>query len=74
LERQKKTEESEEQFYILPSPSPTEDLFKEVPFEAVFDKLDPKEGLYKFRKKRTASKDLASYLLKHLRELLKNRE
>jgi len=56
----------------LPLPSPTEDPFREVSLEAVFDELDPKEGLYKFEKKGTTSKDLASYLLKHLRELLKN--
>ena len=69
-----KTEEPKEQFYTLSPPSSTEDPFQEVSLEAAFDKLDPKEGLYKFRKKRVTSKDLASYLPKHLRELLKNRE
>src|SRR6266540_2084201 len=68
----KKEEEPEEQFYTPPpSPSPTEDPFREVPLEVVFDKLDPKEGLYEFRKKGTTRKNLASYLLKHLRELFK---
>ena len=40
--------------------------------KAVFDELDPTVGLYEFRKKGTTSKNLASYLPKHLRELLKN--
>ena len=40
----------------------------------VFDKLDPTVGLYEFGKKGTTSKNLAFYLLKHLRELLGNRE
>src|SRR6266540_1445257 len=69
----KKEEELEERYHTsLPLLSPTEDPFKEVPFEAVFDELDLTVGLYEFRRKETTSKDLAFYLLKHLRELLKN--
>ena len=69
----KKEEEPKERYHIpLPPPSSTEDPFKEVPLEAVFGGLDPKEGLYEFRKKGTISKNLTFYLLKHLRELLKN--
>src|SRR6266498_3144487 len=72
----KKKEEESEERYHTPSPplSPTEDPFKEVPLEAVFDKLDPTVGLQEFGKKGTTSKNLASYLPKHLRELLGNRE
>src|SRR6266545_1211869 len=44
----------------------------DIAYEVVAGRLDPKEGLYEFRKKGTTSKNLASYLLKHLRELLKN--
>ncbi len=72
--KKEEIEEPEEQFYISLSPSPTEDPFREVPLKAVFDKLDPKEGLYEFKKKGTTSRDLASYLSKHLKDLLKNRE
>ena len=68
------TEKLEEQFHISSLLSLTEDPFRKVYLETVFDKLNPKKGLYKFGKKKTISKDLASYLLKHLRELLKNRE
>ncbi len=70
----KKKEESKERYHTPPPSSPLEDPFKKIPLEAVFDELDPKEGLYEFGKKRTTSKDLASYLPKNLRELLKNRE
>ncbi len=45
------------------------DEFKEVPLRSVFDGTD---GLYEFKKKEATSKDLASYLLKNLRELLRN--
>ncbi len=72
--KKEEVEEPKEQFHTPPPPSSIEDPFKEVPLEAAFDKLDPKEGLYEFRKRGTTSKDLASYLLKHLRELLKNWE
>ncbi len=69
----KKEEEPEERYHIPPlPPSPTEDPFKEVFLKVVFDKLDLTVGLYEFGKKGTTSKNLASYLLKHLRELLKN--
>jgi len=69
----KKEEETEELYHTpLSSPSPTEDPFKKVPLKVVFDELDLKEGLYEFRKKGTISRDLASYLPKHLGELLKN--
>src|SRR6266508_5764860 len=70
----KKEEEPEERYYTPPPPSPTEDLFKEVPLLPVFDELDPTVGLYEFGKKGTSSKDVASYLPKSLKELLKNRE
>src|SRR6266542_4422846 len=68
----KKKEEELEERYHTPSPPPssTEDLFKEVPLEAVFGRLDLKEELYEFRKRGTTSRNLASYLLKHLRKLL----
>ncbi len=72
--KKKKTKEPEERYHTPPPSSPTEDPFKEVPLEAIFDELDLKEGLYEFRRKRMTSKDLASYLLKHLKELLKNQE
>ncbi len=70
----KKEEESEERYHTPspPLPSLTEDPFKEVSLKVVFNKLDPIEGLYAFRKKGTSSKDLAFYLLKHLKELLMN--
>src|SRR6266542_4344454 len=75
LWKSKKKEESEERYHTLPPPpSPTEDLFKEVPLTAVFDELDPTVGLQEFRKKGSTSRNLASYLPKNLRELLKNRE
>src|SRR6266545_7407360 len=71
----KKEEEPEERYHTPPlPPSPTEDLFKKVPLNAVFDELDLTVGLYEFGKKGTTSKGLASYLPKNLRELLKNRE
>src|SRR6266498_1329654 len=71
----KKEEEPEERYHTpLPPPSPTEDPFKEVPLNAVFDELDPTVGLYEFGKKGTTGGNLASYLPKNLRELLKNRE
>ncbi len=70
--KKEKVKELEKQFHTLPPLSPAEDLFRKIPLEAVFDELDPKEGLYEFRKKGMTSKNLASYLLKHLRELLKN--
>src|SRR6266508_1397048 len=71
----KKEKEPEERYHTpLPPPSPTEDPFKEVPLNPVFDKLDPTVGLYEFGKKGITSKGLASYLPKNLRELLKNRE
>jgi len=69
----KKEEEAEERYHTPPLPPlPIEVLFKEVPLEAVFDELDPTVGLQEFRRKGTTSRNLASYLLKHLRELLKN--
>ncbi len=73
----KKREESvepEEWFHTPPPPSPTEDPFKKVPLKVVFDELDLKKELYEFGKKEMTSKNLASYLSKHLRELLKNQE
>ncbi len=70
--KKKEVKESEKQFHTPSLPSPIEDPFKEVPLEAAFDNLDLEEGLYEFGKKEATSKDLASYLLKHLRELLKN--
>src|SRR6266540_5040681 len=55
--KKKETEEPEEQFHTpLPSPLPTEDPFREVPLEAVFDELDTKRGLYKFGKKGTTGR------------------
>src|SRR6266498_5052996 len=68
----KKKEEEPEERYYTSSPPPLEDSFRKVPLEAVFDKLNPTIGLYEFRKKETISKGLASYLPKHLREVLKN--
>ncbi len=68
----KKEEESEERYHTPPPPpSPTKDEFEEVPLRPIFDGTDE---LYEFRKKGTTSKDLASYLLKNLRELLGNHE
>ncbi len=70
----KKEEEPEERYHTSPPPplSPLEDPFKEVPLLPVFDELDPTVGLEKFRKKGTGSKNLAFYLPKNLKELLKN--
>ncbi len=69
----KKKEEEPEERYHTPLPlSPTEDPFEEIPLKPIFDELDPKEGLYEFGKRGTTSKNLASYLLKHLKELLGN--
>src|SRR6266540_4304690 len=51
----KKEEEPEERYHALPPPaSPEEDLFKEVPLEAVFDELDPIAGLQEFGRKGTS--------------------
>ena len=48
----KKEEEPKKRYHTLPPPlSPTEDPFKEVPLEAVFDRLDLTVGLHEFRKK-----------------------
>ena len=49
-------------------------MFEEVSLKLVFDEVDLTEGLYEFGKKGTTSRSLASYLPKHLRELLKNRK
>ncbi len=68
------TEESEEWFHTLPPSSPTEDPFKKISLEPVFDKFNPKEGLYEFRKKGMTNKNLAFYLSKYLQTLLKIRK
>ncbi len=53
-------------FPYITIPLPTEDPFKKVSLKPVFDNLNSEEGLYEFRKKGMTSKNLASYLLKHL--------
>src|SRR6266540_663382 len=71
----KKEEEPEKRYHTPPlPPSPTEEPFKEVPLVLIFDELDLTVGSQKFGKKGSMSKDLASYLPKNLRELLKNWE
>src|SRR6266540_1859512 len=71
----KKEEEPEERYHTSPPPpSPTEDPFKEVPLNPVFDELDPTVGLYIFGKKESTGRELASFLPKNLREVLGNRE
>src|SRR6266496_1910357 len=71
----KKEEEPEERYHTPPPPpSPTEDPFKEVPLNPVFDELDPTVGSYVFGKRGATSKNLSSYLPKNLREVLGNRE
>src|SRR6266498_2156101 len=62
----KKEEEPEERYHTPPpSPSPTEDPFREVPLFPTFDTYE-KEG--------TTDKNLSSYLPENLKEVLKNRE
>src|SRR6266511_291305 len=73
--KKKEEEKSEERYHTPPpQPSPTEDLFKEVPLNPVFDELDPTVGLHTFGKRGATSKNLSSYLSKNLREVLGNRE
>ncbi len=50
--KKEEVKEPEKQFYISLLSSPTENPFKEVPLEVVFGRLDSKEGLYEFGKKR----------------------
>ncbi len=71
--KKKEEEEPEKRYHtpLLPL-SPTENLFREVPLEAVFNQLDPTVGIYEFERKGTTSRNLASYLPKNLKELLKN--
>ena len=71
----KKEEETEEQYHtpLLP-PTSTEDSFKKIPLKTVFDEENLTEEIQEFEEKGTTSKDLTSYLPKHLKELLGNRE